>query len=107
MMMDDDTINDAFDGDDEDDTRNAEDDDGDTIKIFDEDDNIDDQVSKLLNWQSSRHSHLTKTPPLAFSAPKDSTYHTVWQNPSHKQCAKCTLIYLHEGLINLSEISHN
>ena len=107
MMMDDDTINDAFDGDDEDDTRNAEDDDGDTIKIFDEDDNIDDQVSKLLNWQSSLHSHLTKTPPLAFSSPKDSTHRTVWQNPSHKQC---TLTYLHNGLINafnLSEIAHN
>ena len=91
MMMDDDTINDAFDGDDEDDTRNAEDDDGDTIKIFDEDDNIDDQVSKLLNC--SRHWHLTKTPPLAFSAPKDSTYHTVWQNPSHKQCAMHTDLF--------------
>ena len=40
---DDDTINDAFDGDDEDDTRNAEDDDGDTINIFDN--NNDDELS--------------------------------------------------------------
>ena len=54
-------------------------------------------VYKLLNWRSSQHLRLITTinsfAPLPFSAPKDSTLLTLWQNPSHEQCAMHTDLF--------------